>query len=172
MAGNHEPANSRGCPRCEVCQAAIRVRGVERQGAWCKNCISGTLPFAGIVSESEFRVALREYREGLQSKAGDFQGLRLDPFDEEMGEALKGLNDTLKDCAYVAGDKMKDCLKNVAKKGGCSLALLCHNIRSAKGPGLELLEAEVRRWGVSWNVIGLTETWLDEESEKRLSVEG
>ena len=148
------------------------ARFARLEGAWCKSCVSGAIPFVGIVSESEFRTALREYREGLLSKAGEFQGLRLDPFDDEMGEALQGLNDTLKGCTYVAGDKMRDHLKDTAKKGGCSVALLCHNIRSAKGPGLELLEAEVRRWGISWNIIGLTETWLDKESEKRLSVQG
>ena len=150
----------------------IRVRGVDRQGAWCKDCISGALPFVGIVSESEFKIALTEYRQGLQSRAGQFQGLRLDPFDDDIGEALKGLNATLKGCGYVTRDKMRENHKNMAKKGGCSLTLLCHNIRSAKGPGLELFEAELRTWGVPWNVIGLTETWLDEESEKRFSVEG
>ena len=172
MAGDDEAIDGRRCPRCEVCQGVIRVRGVDRQGALCKDCLSGALPFVGIVSESEFKMALREYKQGLQSGVGQFQGLRLDPFDDEIGETLKSLNETLKGCAYVTGDTMRDHHKNTAKKGGCSLALLCHNIRSAKGPGLELFEAELRRWGVPWNVIGLTETWLDEESEKRFSVEG
>ena len=160
------------CPRCEVCGVAIRVRGIDREGAWCKNCIAAALPFGGIVSESEFRISIREYREGLQSKAGDFQGLRLDPFDDEMREALRGLDSTLQGCAYMGGEEVRGCLKKVSKEGGCSLSLLCHNVRSAKGPGLELLEAEIRRWGVSWDVVGLTETWLDTESEKRISIEG
>ena len=60
----------------------------------------------------------------------------------------------------------------MAKRGGCSLSLLFHNIRSAKGPGLELFEAELRRWGVGWDVVGLAETWLDGESEKGVSVAG
>ena len=47
-----------------------------------------------------------------------------------------------------------------------------HNIRSARGPGLELLEAEMGRWGVGWDVVGLAETWLDEESEMRVTVDG
>ena len=58
-----------------------------------------------------------------------------------------------------------------AREGGCSLSLLFHNIRSA-GAGLELLEAELRRWTVQWDVVGLAETWLDEESEKGVSVKG
>ena len=37
---------------------------------------------------------------------------------------------------------------------------------------MELLQAELRRWSVQWDVIGLAETWLDEESEKGMSVEG
>ena len=45
-------------------------------------------------------------------------------------------------------------------------------MRSARGPGMELLEAELRRWGVVWDVVGLAETWLDGESEKGLAMEG
>ena len=30
----------------------------------------------------------------------------------------------------------------------------------------------MRRWGVQWDVVGLAETWLDEESEKRMTVGG
>ena len=36
----------------------------------------------------------------------------------------------------------------MAGEGGCSLSLLFGNIRSARGPGLDLLEAEMRGWGV------------------------
>ena len=60
----------------------------------------------------------------------------------------------------------------MGKGVGCSLSMLFHNIRSARGPALELLETEIRRWGVKWDVIGLAETWLDEVSEKYLSVMG
>ena len=169
MAGHPESVGR--CPRCEVCGVAVRVKGIDREGAWCKGCIAAALPFAGIVSEGEFRISMREYREGLQSRAGDFQGLRLDPFDEEVREALSGLDNTLRGCAYMGGEEVRGCLKKASKVGGCALSLLCHNVRSAKGPGLELLEAEIRRWGVSWDVIGLTETWLDSESEKRISME-
>ena len=63
-------------------------------------------------------------------------------------------------------------MREVAREGGCSLSLMCHNIRSARGPGMELLEAEMRRWAVPWDVVGLVETWLDEESEKGLAVRG
>ena len=35
-----------------------------------------------------------------------------------------------------------------------------------------MLEGELRRWGVQWDVVGLAETWLDEESEKSVAVEG
>ena len=34
------------------------------------------------------------------------------------------------------------------------------------------MQAEVRRWAVEWDVIGLGETWLDEESEKGLTMQG
>ena len=72
------------CPRCEVCGRIIRVRGVERVGVWCSGCLSGALPFVWIVSEGDYRGALREYREGLGSRAAEFEGLRFDPFDDEV----------------------------------------------------------------------------------------
>ena len=50
--------------------------------------------------------------------------------------------------------------------------LLIEDVRSAKGPGLELLETEIRRWAVQWDVVGLAETWLDAESEKAAVMEG
>ena len=130
------------------------------------------LPFVGLVGEGEYRGALREYREGLGSRAAEFQDLRLDPYDEEMRAALGGAGAALGGCAYTGGDGLAGRLKGMAKGGGCSLSLLFHNVRSAKGPGLELLEAELRRWTVQWDVVGLAETWLDAESEKGVSVEG
>ena len=126
----------------------------------------------GLEGEGEYRGALREYREGLGSRAGEFQGLRFDPFDDEVRGVLGGLGSTLAGCAYRGGDEVGGRVRGFARDGGCSLSLLFHNVRSAKGPGMELLEAELRRWGVQWDVVGLAETWLDEESEKGLVVSG
>ena len=50
--------------------------------------------------------------------------------------------------------------------------MLFHNVRSARGGGLELLEGEMRRWGLAWDAVGLAETWLDAESEKRVGLSG
>ena len=91
------------CPRCEVCNGVVRVRGLGSGGVMCAGCMGGALPFAGLVSDGEFMGALREYREGLGSRAGDFQGLRFDPYDEEVRGALGGLDATLRGCGYVGG---------------------------------------------------------------------
>ena len=37
---------------------------------------------------------------------------------------------------------------------------------------MELLEGEMRRWGVAWDAVGLAETWLDAESEKKVGLSG
>ena len=50
--------------------------------------------------------------------------------------------------------------------------MLFHNVKSAWGPGLEMLEVELRRWGVQCDVVGLAEKWLDEYSEKGMAVKG
>ena len=126
-----------------------------RGGGFVLGVSWGPLPFVGLAGEGEFRGALREYREGLGSRAVEFAGLRFDPFDDEVRGALAGLDGALRGCAYHDGGEI----------GGCSLSLMCHNIRSARGPGMELLEAEMRRWAVPWDVVGLVETWLDGESE-------
>ena len=175
MAGEDERVNGgepRRYPRCEVCRKVVRIQGVGIVGVLCKNCLGSALPFVGLVSETEYRGALREYRQGLGSRAGDFQGLRLDPFDDEIQGIIGGVNVTLNSCAYFGGDEVRNSLKQLAKDDGCSLSMMCHNIRSAKGPGLELLESEIRRWGVQWDVLGLTETWLDKESERRVTIQG
>ena len=132
----------------------------------------GVLPFVGLESEGEFEGALRDYREGLGSRSSEFMDLRFDPFDDEVRGALGGLGAAVGGCSYVAGDEVGGRLGEFAREGGCALSLLFHNIRSARGPALELLEAEVRRSGVQWDVIGLAETWLDEESERNVAVAG
>ena len=175
MEGDNN-VNARGargrCPRCDLCGAVVRVRGVGDSNVLCSRCLGENLPFVGILSESDFRGALRDYREGLGARASDFQDLRLDPYDDEIREALGGAGNAVGTCAYLGGDRMAECLRSFATKSGCGLSLLCHNIRSAKGPGLELLDAELRRWGIQWDIVGLVETWLDAESEKALTMKG
>ena len=123
-----------------------------------------------IEGELEYQ-ALKEYRAGLLSRAGDFQGLRFNPCGDEERETLGKLDGALKKCRYTTRDELRTRLKGLARDWGCSESKLFHSIRSAKGPGLEVLEAEMR-WGVKWDVVGLAETWLDGESEQLLSVQG
>ena len=173
MAGTLSDSTTSGaCPRCDICGCAVRIRGIGRMNIWCKRCISEALPFVNIEGEGDFRRALHEYREGLGLSAADFQGLRFDPFGEDERETLRSLDGALKGCGYNEGDEIFNNQKAFAKDKGCSMSMLFHNIRSAKGPGLELLEAEVKRWGVSWDLVGLAETWLDAESEKLIAVQG
>ena len=77
MDGDRQESRGR-CPRCGVCGAVVRVRGVGAHGVLCAGCVGGALPFNGLVGEGDFRGALREYREGLGSRAADFAGLRFD----------------------------------------------------------------------------------------------
>ena len=138
----------------------------------CPGCMGGALPFQGIVSGDDYEGALREYRWGLRSRAGDFVGSRFDPFDDEIRGLLRGIDGTLQGCAYVQRDEVAGRMDGLVADGGCSMSLLFHNIRSAKGANLELLEAEMRVWAVPWDVVGLAETWLDEESEKGVGLGG
>ena len=86
------------CPRCDVCGRVVRVRGVGIKEVWCANCLAVVFPFNGIVSEGEFKGALKEYREGLGSRVVDFEGSRFNPFGDEEGDLLKELDITLKGC--------------------------------------------------------------------------
>jgi hypothetical protein len=54
----------------------------------------------GIVGGDDYEGALREYRWGLRSRAGDFVGMRFDPFDNEIRGVLRGIDGTLQGCAY------------------------------------------------------------------------
>jgi hypothetical protein len=120
----------------------------------------GALPFQGIVGLHDYEGALLEYRWGLRSRAGDFVGTRFDPFDDEIRGVLRGIDGTLQGCANFQGDEVAGCMAGLASDGGCSMSLLFHNICSAKGANLELLEAEMRMWTVPWDVVGLTEAML------------
>ena len=82
------------------------MRGVGVVDVWCAGCLGGALPFVGIVGEGEYGAAVREYREGVGSRAGDFLGARFDPFDEEVRGALGGVDSTLRGCAYVGGGRL------------------------------------------------------------------
>ena len=174
MSGEHGTVLGRGgaCPRCDICRRVVRVRGVGNELVWCAACLMGTLPFNSIEGEGEFKGALREYREGLGSRASEFEGARFNPFGEEEQGTLRGLDRALRGCSYTGGNEMMNSLKSFGKVGGCSLAMMFLNIRSAKGPGLEMLEAEMKRWGIQWDIVGMAETWLNAESEKFVSVKG
>ena len=50
----------------------------------------GGPPLCAVGGEGEYKGALREYREGLGSRAADFTGLRFDPFDDEVRGPLRG----------------------------------------------------------------------------------
>ena len=165
-------SHPRVCPRCDVCGKVVRVIGVGTSGVWCKGCLSGNMPFLGIESEGEYREALREYREGGGVDVASFEGTRFNPLGEEERGVLKELDGTLRGCNYVKGNDIGSQQMKISRDLGCSLSLLFHNIRSARGPGLELLEMEIRGWGVQWDFIGLAETWLDEVSEKHFSMQG
>ena len=159
-------------PRCDVCNRVIRVNGIGTTEVWCSRCLVENIPFIGIESEGNYRAALMEFREGLGSGGFGFKGARFDPFGEEERMTLKSLDQTLRGCRYTKGDETAKRLRELGIKASCFLSLLFHNIRSARGPGLELLESEIRSWGVNWDVIGLAETWLDKVSENYFSVKG
>ena len=54
---------------------------------FCALCVWGGAAVCGSGGEGEFRGALREYREGLGSRAGVFRGLRFDPYDDNIRDA-------------------------------------------------------------------------------------
>ena len=52
-----------------------------------------------------------------------------------------GLDGALKECSYVGGDGMAGKLREMARGEGCFLSLLFHNVRSARGKRMELLNS-------------------------------
>ena len=117
------------CPRCDLCGKVVRIRGIGQEGVLCSTCLGNNLPFVGILSDTDFRGALRDYREGLGSRASDFQNLRLDPYDDDLRRALGGAGKAVGSCSYVGGDGVAERSRGLATKGGCALSLIFHNIR-------------------------------------------
>ena len=175
MAGGGENAivvETQRRPRCDMCHRVMGVTGGREEGMLCSRCLGEALPFVGIQRAGDFHSALREFREGIDFGAAGHEEYRFNPFRSNEGEVFKGIGQTLEECSYIRGAGVADQLKGVSREGGCSLSLFFHNLRSARGPGLELLEAEIRGWGVQWDILGLAETWLDETSKKLVSVKG
>ena len=138
----------------------------------CPGCLGGVLPFIKIPREGDYRRALREHREGPTLGAVNLEGRRFDPFDDDVRAVLGAIDTTLRGCEYTGYGDLADRQREASTRGGCSLAMAFHNVRSAKGRNMEMLEAGLRRWGVRWDVVGLAETWLDGESEAGLKVGG
>ena len=88
-------------PRCGSCGRVVRQGGFV--GVLCSGCLGAALPFVGIAGVGDYRGALREYREGLGSRAADFEGRRFDPFDDEVRGVLRGIDGTLRGCGYRGG---------------------------------------------------------------------
>ena len=175
MAGNGEPTVGGGAgrfPRCGGCGREVRTTGWRRWGALCADCLCGALPFVGIPREGDYRRALREHREGPTLGAANLEGRRFDPFDDDVRAILGAIDTTLRGCEYTGYGDLTGRQREIATRGGCSLAVAFHNVRSARGRNMEMLEAGLRRWNVRWDVVGLAETWLDKESEAGLRVEG
>ena len=86
--------NMRPCPRCAVCNKAVRTTGVGTEFVWCKSCLAANLPLISIESERDYAAAVGEFREGLGTQVMDYEGMRFDPFGEEEREALKELGKT------------------------------------------------------------------------------
>ena len=143
--------------RCDMCHKPVRVVGFG--GGLCSKCLAGALPFVGIQRVGDYQDALREYREGLDLPVAGNEEARFNPFWGNEEGILKGISEALEKCTYTRGVEVPGVLRGVARDGGCSLSLFFHNLRSARGPGLELLEAEIRGWGVQWDILGLAATW-------------
>ena len=175
MAGGRNNAvvvDTQPRPRCDMCHRSMGLVGRREGGMLCSRCLGEALPFVGIKRVGDFNNALREFREGLDFGVEGQKEKRFNPFLSNEGEVFKGISQTLEECSDTRGGGVADRLRGVSKNGGCSLSLMFHNIRSARGPGLELLEAELRGWGVLFDIVGLAETWLDEASEQLVSLKG
>jgi hypothetical protein len=75
--------------RCGSCGRVMRDAGVVVEWVLCSGCMGEALPFQWIVGGDEYEVALREYRWGLRSRAGDFVGARFNTFDDKIDGTLQ-----------------------------------------------------------------------------------
>ena len=96
---------------CAVCAKKYRrkVNGIGDQ-FYCEVCLGGIFPFGGISSNREFRDTILGFSLGTRH-LNRLAELRFNPLDDELKEALAGVDLTLSGCDYYDEDqflKLKD----------------------------------------------------------------
>ena len=134
---------------------------------YCDKCLPELFPFNAIANDRDFREALNGFRIDRRhlDKAAS---LKFNPLDETIKDTLVDLNRTLGGCSYYTEEKFIKMRQDFLSKNGGQLSLLCLNINglSRKLEDFEQLQGTLKH---NFDIVGLTETHLNEVCPSRLS---
>ena len=155
---------------CGVCGGRIRqmVDG-SSCSVICKRCLIDIFPFNHIVNNREFREVITSFSptKGHLEKA---KKLRFNPLDDNLKHTLAGYDKTLSDCRYFELGQFLKFKQQFLSKNSVRLSLLCLNVNGLPKKRDEL-SAFMETLKFKFDVIGLTETHLNEVSEKYATLE-
>ena len=135
----------------------------------CKRCLCVIFPFNHIPNNREFRGVVSDFSptRGHLEKA---KKLRFNPLDEDLKQTLAGYNKTLGDCRYYEKSRFLKFKREFLKNNSVRLSLLSLNINGLpmkKDKLCSLMET----FDCRFDIIGLTETHLNEVSAKHVTLE-
>ena len=135
----------------------------------CKRCLCDIFPFNHISNNREFREVITDFSptRGHLEKA---KKMRFNPLDEELKQTLAGYNKTLGDCRYYEKSRFRKFKQEFFKNNSVGLSLLALNINGLPKKREELCTL-METFNCKFDVIGLTETHLNEVSAKHVTLE-
>ena len=137
---------------------------------YCKGCLNDIFPFSGVSSDREFKEATL----GFSINAGHLikaKKLRFNPLNEEVGDSLAEYRKTIGGCRYYDTAQFARFRQEYFSKNKIQLSLLCLNINGLpkKKDSFSVFLETLRH---KFDIIGLTETHLNEVSSKYAAMEG
>ena len=154
---------------CGVCGKGQRHTVDGNSDFICKRCLSEVFPFNHIANNREYRDAISCFSptRGHLEKA---KKLRFNPLDEELKRTLAGYNSTLGGCRYYDMSQFCKFKKDFFKNNSVRLSLLSLNINGLPKKKDEL-STLMETLDCKFDIIGLTETHLNEVSAKHATLE-
>ena len=153
---------------CDMCGKRQR-RMIDGDSFICKRCLCDIFPFNHISNNREFREVITDFSptRGHLEKA---KKMRFNPLDDELKQTLAGYNKTLGGCRYYEKSRFLKFRQEFLKNNSVRLSLLSLNINGLPKKRDELCTL-METFNCKFDIIGLTETHLNEVSAKHVTLE-
>ena len=137
---------------------------------YCEICLGGTFPFNGITNNREFKDTLVGFSLGTRQMSR-LTELRFNPLEGELKEALAEYDLSLSGCDYYDEDQFLKLKEKFSTRCVGQFSLLSFNINSLPRK-IDQFESLLGALCFKLDIIGITETHLNDVSAKFATLEG